>query len=62
MTFFRKDWLGNQDTFECEELNQVKVSDWGDSILYASNRDPDALEEATRKALQLVKGWKDRGC
>ena len=47
-----------QDTFECEELNLVKVPDWGDSIFYAANRRPDALEEATRKAFRFVEDWK----
>lgn len=46
-------WSDIKDTFECEELNQVRLSDWGDSILYASNRNPDALEEATRKAIEI---------
>lgn len=50
---------GLMETFECEELNQVEVPDWGDSIYYAANRRPDALEEATRKAFQIVREWND---
>ncbi len=49
-------WSDIQDTFECEELNQTRLSDWGDSILYAANRNPDALEEATRKAIEIKEG------
>ena len=49
----------SQDTFECEELNKIKVPDWGDSIFYAAYRSPNALEEATKKAFYFIKEWEN---